>query len=150
LAYDPRSVLTSPRAGESYQDFVRLLRSLNGPVWAPTQGQLDRDYAFSPAAHWVALDDITRGPRRGPDAQQLASELMMPVERPTRTAYILASQPLDRLAPVLAPLTERYVLETDFGDRFEPLRVLAKRFDHGWPRYLYRHDPTSRQQKSVE
>ena len=24
------------------------------------------------------------------------------------------------------------------GDRFAALRVLPKRYDHGWPRYLYR------------
>ena len=29
----------------------------------------------------------------------------------------------------------------DFEERFEPLRVLPARWDHGWPRYLYRYAP---------
>ncbi len=38
-------------------------------------------------------------------------------------------------------LLDYYVLDTDLGDRFEPLRCLPKPYDHGWPRYLYRFAP---------
>ena len=40
---------------------------------------------------------------------------------------------------MLAFLTDDYVLACDLGDRFAPLRVLPKRYDHGWPRYRYRN-----------
>jgi len=141
LAYDPRTVVTSPGARQSYADFIELLRSLPGTVYAPAQGQLVDGYTFYPAAHWVALDDMTRGPRRGPEAQVLAAQLLAPVRHPKGPAYILTNQPLELTAPVLADLTQVYVLESDLGNRFERLRVLPKLYDHGWPRYLYRYEP---------
>jgi hypothetical protein len=42
------------------------------------------------------------------------------------------------LLHMAAPLDD-YVLACDLGDRFAPLRVLPKRYDHGWPRYRYRN-----------
>ena len=91
----------------------------------------------------MALDDITRGPRRGPEAQRLATELLAPAREPAGRAYVLTNRPLDSIAPVLVDLSTVYVLEADLGDRFKPLRVLRKRFDHGWPRYLYRYEPSN-------
>jgi hypothetical protein len=34
-------------------------------------------------------------------------------------------------------LRDRYVLVRDFGNRFATLSGLPKRYDHGYPRYLY-------------
>jgi len=44
--------------------------------------------------------------------------------------------------PWLEFLNDYYVLKTDFKARFKPLRVLPGRWDHKWPRYLYRYTPS--------
>ena len=64
-------------------------------------------------------------------------QLLDPTLHPAGPAYVLTNYPLDYFL-FLAFLSDYYVLETDYGDRFEPLRGLPKRFDHGFPRYLYR------------
>jgi hypothetical protein len=138
LAYDPRRLLPSSHASAAYADLIDYLRALPGPVYAPWQGQLPSGFVLRPAAHWVALEDLVRGSGGGaptPDAR--VRQLTAPVVAPTGPAFILANQPLDRLA-VLAFLEHDYVLACDLGDRFMALRVLPKRYDHGWPRYLYR------------
>ncbi|MCB9455076.1 MAG: hypothetical protein H6671_03705 [Anaerolineaceae bacterium] len=143
LLYDPRNVLVSPQAHEAYIDFITMLDDLDGQVYAPTLGQLQGDYQFYPAAHWVALEDMIRGPGREtrdhPNTRQFLEPLIYPEGRP---AYILTNNPLESEGNfILGFLLEDYVLDIDFGNRFEPLRVLPKRFDHLWPRYLYRYDP---------
>jgi hypothetical protein len=138
LAYDPRQMLPSSRASAAYADLVDYLRALPGPVYAPWQGQLPSGYVLRPAAHWVALEDLVRGPSGvTPTSDARVRQLAGPVVAPAGPAFILANQPLDRLA-VLAFLERDYVLACDLGDRFMALRVLPKRYDHGWPRYLYR------------
>jgi len=137
MVYNPADVIVSPRAQEAYADFVSLLRGLDGPVYAPWLGQLQADYAFYPAAHWVALEDMIRGPGRDTRNHPDTRRLLDPVLHPNGPAYILTNYPLDYY-PFLAFLTDDYTLGSDFGDRFAPLRVLPKRFDHGFPHYLYR------------
>jgi hypothetical protein len=137
LAYDPRSVIPSPRAAEAYADLVGSLRRLGGPVFGPWQGQLPSGFVLEPAAHWVALEDLVRGPGRDPAHSPVVRRLTAPALRHAGPAFILANQPLETHA-VLAFLTDDYVLACDLGDRFAALRVLPKRYDHGWPRYLYR------------
>jgi len=81
---------------------------------------------------------MVRGP--GLDARNHPNtrNLLEPALRPGGTAYVLANDPLQKLK-VTAFLEESYVLDRDFGDRFKFLGVLPKRWDHGWPQYLYRY-----------
>jgi hypothetical protein len=141
LLYDPRSVVASPRAGESFTDLAAMLNNLHGNVYAPTLGQLEQGYVFYPAAHWVALEDMVRGPGRDTRNSPLVLSLLEPALHPSKPAFVLENHPLENSCACIRFLTNYYVLDTDFGDRFEALRVLPKRFDHGWPRYLYRYDP---------
>ena len=137
LAYDPREVVVSPHARESYADLMGLLRGLDGPVYAPWLGQLPADYELRPAAHWVALEDLIRGPGKDTRNNPLTRGLVKPALNPAGPAYLLTHQPIED-RPELAFLGEHYVLQQDLGERFKPLRLLPKRWDHGWPRYLYR------------
>lgn len=138
LAYNPADVIVPSRADAAYADLLTVLRSLDGPVYAPTLGQLRADYTLYPAAHWVALEDLVRGPGRDTQNAPLVRALLRPALEPAGQAYVLANLPLDAY-PVTAFLEEDYVLETDLGDRFRVLRALPGRFESGWPRYLYRY-----------
>jgi hypothetical protein len=139
VAYRPAEVLVSEQDHESYADLVTLLQNLGADVYAPWQGPLDDALPLSSAAHWVALEDMVRSPKtettNRPSTRSLVANVVCP---PEGKAYILGNYPLSTL-PVLDFLTDCYALETDFADRFMPLRVLPKRWDHGWPRYLYRY-----------
>ena len=137
LAYDPRTVTPSPRAADAYADLVSYLHRLGGPVFGPWQGQLPSGFVLEPAAHWVALEDLVRGPGRDPGHSAVIRRLAAPALRHAGPAFILANHPLET-SEVLAFLGDDYVLACDLGDRFAALRVLPKRYDHGWPRYLYR------------
>ncbi len=138
--FNPFSYVVSPQAGARYAEMIAMLRSLDGPVYAPTLGQLDRDYEFYPAAHWVALEDMIRGPGRDTRDHPNTRRLLEPAIHPNGSAYIFANYPPDTYA-WLAFLDEYYVLEKDFGDQFKPLGSLPKRWDHGFPRYLYKYAP---------
>ena len=140
LLYNPSTFLASPEAGTAYQDLIGLLRGLGGPVYAPSIGQLSRDYTLSPAAHWVALEDMIRGPARDTRNHPTTFRLLAPAIQPEGKAFILANVPLD-VYPWLAFLEQHYRLKVDLGDRFIGLRTLPKRWDHGWPRYLYEYVP---------
>lgn len=140
LAYNPFRVTTSPKADQSYTDLVAFLNDLDGPVYAPSIGQLQRGYTFYPTAHWVALEDMIRGPGRDTSNHPNTRRLLQPAIEPNGPAYILANYPLE-VYYWIEFLNDYYVLESDLGDRFEPLRVLPARWDHGWPRYLYRYSP---------
>lgn len=141
LVYDPRSVITSPRARESYNDLLGLLHNIEGNVYAPWQGPSLGDYSFYPAAHWVALEDMIRGPGREIHDHPTTRRLITPALNPDDTAFILANYPLENIYPFLGFLQDYYVLEADWGERFKPLRTLPKRWDLLWPRYLYRYEP---------
>jgi len=136
--YNPSTVIVSPRANAVYGEFVDVLNGLKGNIYAPSLGQLQRGYTFHPAAHWVALEDVIRGPGLDTRNHPSTRRLLEPTINPGGPAYIIANYPLDYFQ-FLAFLEESYVLEEDFGDRFKALRVLPKRFDHSWPRYLYRY-----------
>ncbi len=139
FVYNPQHVLISPFANASYSDFISTLRHLDGNVYAPSLGQLQRDYSFYPAANWVALEDMVRGPGRTIENQPIVRQLLNDVIHPSRPTFILSNYLVEQVTPAIAFLNDYYTLETDFGDRFEPLRCLIKRFDHGYPRYLYRY-----------
>jgi hypothetical protein len=111
-------------------------------VYAPTLGQLERGYQFFPAAHWVALEDMIRGPGRDTQNHPNTRRLLEPALNPSGPAFLLTNYPLE-IDPLLGFLTEYYVLEQDYGDRFAALGVLPGRYSlyQAWPRYLYRYSP---------
>ena len=140
LAYNPFPVMTSPDADEAYDDLVNYLTELDGSVYAPSIGQLQDGFALYPTAHWVALEDMIRGPGRDTSNHPNTRLLLQPAIEPQGQAYILANYPLE-FYYWIGFLNEYYILDSDLGDRFEPLRVLPARWDHGWPRYVYRYAP---------
>jgi hypothetical protein len=146
FAYDPRTVVVSRQAQASYADLVKTLRALDGTVYAPWLGQLNGDYIFSPAAHWAPLEDMVRGPGRSIVNSPLVRRYLEPAIAPRGNAYVLSNWPIEGW-PVLAFLGDYYKIIQDFGQRFEPLRGLPRRFNHGYPRYLYRN---TRRDKTVD
>lgn len=140
LLYDPRPLWVPASAPDSYDDFTALLQNLDGPIYSPDIGYMACDCGLYPHAHWVALEDLVRGPGNDTRDHPLIMEMLAPVAQPDSAAYILTYRPLEA-RPYLAFLAEDYVLETDFGERFQPLKTIPHRWDIGYPRYLYRYDP---------
>jgi hypothetical protein len=140
LGYDPRTVVVSNDAHERFAEFISILNSLQGSVYAPLLGQLERGFVFAPAIHWVSVEDMVRGPGRETRGNNLVTRLLDPCLRPDGPAYVVANSRL-RDFPPLTFLEKLYVVETDLGDRFRSLRGLPRRFDPLWPRYIYRFDP---------
>lgn len=137
LAYDPAPLLVPAQAARVSRELARYARSLDGPVYAPMIGTLPAANPFSPTLHWVALEDLVRGPQVDERNHPLVRKLLEPVLHPTGTAYLLLDKPLEQ-DPLLDFLAERYVLHADLGDRFEPIAAQPRRVDIGPPRYLYR------------
>jgi len=138
LIYNPFIVLVPKHAKESYNDLVQLLINLDGNVYAPSIGQLQDGYRLYPTAHWATLEDIIREPGRERRNHPNTRRLLGPVVNPNGRAFILTNERLSD-QPWMAFLENYYVLEADLGDQFRSLRILPVRFDHKWPRYLYRY-----------
>lgn len=138
--YLPATVIIPPQAQQVYQDFIQTLSGLHAQVYAPLIGQLPSNYTFEPAAHWVAMDDIIRGPGIDEYDAPITRQLLQSVIQPGGAAYIIIPYQLEGDG-LLGFLSQYYVLDTDFGDRFKLLSTLPKRYGNGWPRYLYRYDP---------
>lgn len=142
LFYNPASVLVSPKAPQAYRELVQYLNSLDGPVYAPWIGPLESGYQFSPAVHWVPMEDIIRGPGVDTYNHPVTRQLLDSVVHPNGPAYILMNYPLEDDF-LLGFLAENYKLKEDLGDRFAPLSTLPKRFNLDYPRYLYEYVPQS-------
>lgn len=140
LAYNPIPLIIRSDAREVYNDLVQQINDLDGQVYAPSQGFLGEDAALFPNAHWVALEDMIRGPGRSTENHPLTRKMLAPALSPPGDAYVLTNYPLGTY-PWMAFLNDDYVLEQDYGDRFIALRTLPGRWDSGWPRYLYRYKP---------
>jgi hypothetical protein len=140
FVYNPLAVIVPPQASAAYQDLVEELKSLDGPVYAPWIGQLQDDYQFYPAVHWVPMTDLVRGPKVDWGSHPNTRRLLEPVANPKGKAFILAHDPLED-DYALAFLKENYVLVIDFEDRFRSLTTLPRRYYIGWPRYLYAYQP---------
>jgi hypothetical protein len=138
LIHDPREFWVPASVNASYADLQSTIRALPGKVYAPGIGQLADGPQLFPAAHWVALDDIMRGPHRSAADSALSRSMLDPLRHPATTAYVLTNHPLELLAPPVSELAHSYSLVTDYGARFSSLTALPRRFDHGYPRYLYR------------
>ena len=82
LAYNPLKLLVPRNAPDAYHDLIAVLKTLDGPVYAPSLGQLPDGFTLQPAAHWVAVEDMLRGPGRDtrdhPEAQRLLNGLLNP------------------------------------------------------------------------
>jgi hypothetical protein len=137
LMYAPQTVFVSRHARAAYADLVTTVRALPGPVYAPGIGQFPGAPLFSPGAHWVALEDMVRGPGHGAADMAAARALIDPVADAQGEAFILTNTPHTIETPPLNTLDGRYVLVEDFGTRFADLAGLPKRYDHKYPRYLY-------------
>jgi hypothetical protein len=142
IAYNPVQAMRPWRADQVYDEFVQFLGTLEGTVYAPTLGQLPKDYTFYPAAHWVALEDMVRGPQKKTRNHPLIQKYLAALLDSDQPRYILANYPLTRF-PWFEYLNDHFVLEQDLQDRFRALEVLPGRNSHGWPRYLYRLETSS-------
>jgi hypothetical protein len=139
LIYAPQTVILSPHAPAAYTDFLAVVHGLGGPVYAPDIGELAGPPLFFPGAHWVALDDIGRGPGHTAADRADAERLLAPAVHPAGAAYLITNLPLAAEQPPLSLLAGSYVLQADFGDRFAALAGLPKRYNHRFPRFLYRY-----------
>lgn len=142
LIHDPRTFWIPAAASASYADLRATLSALPGPVYAPGIGQFPDGDTLMPAAHWVALDDMMRGPHRSAADSAMARKLLDPTRQTSRQWFVLTNRPLAELAPPVNELASSFVLVEDFGNRFATLRTLPRRFDQGYPRYLYRNAGT--------
>ncbi len=141
LFFPPRSVLVSAEADTAHADLVSFLDALEGPVYAPWLGQLPAGYQFNPGVHWVPLTDMFRGSGNDfGDKAELRPFLESVIHPEAQQAYILMNFPLEQ-DPAIGFLREYYVLEEDLGERFMALSTLPKRYNLGWPQYLYRYSP---------
>ncbi len=139
LTYAPQTVILSRHAPAAFADLVDTVRQLSGPVYAPDIGEFGGPALFFPGAHWVAVEDMARGPGHTPADHARAYALLEPALHPAGTAYLLTSTPLDSMTAPVSLLKDRYALVCDFGTRFAALRGLPKRYDHEFPRYLYQY-----------
>jgi hypothetical protein len=152
LIYNPQDAITPFGTTKIYQDFVTYLKTLPGKVYAPWIGQLQNGYRFYPSAHWVPLNDLIRGPGRNEANHPEVRKILAPVLNPTGDAYLLMPYPLEGDG-MLNFLTEKYVLDTDLGDRFKALHTeKLKQVTLDGPRFLYRYSPNtaSKQPQHVE
>lgn len=140
LAYQPTEALVTPGADLAYQDLIGELDRISGTVYAPSIGQLPADYRLQPAMHWVALDDMMRGPHHLASNQAVVGRLLCDTSSSGAPAFILLNADWAAF-PVLHALEPGAELVEDYGDRFEALKPLPGRFDHRWPRYLYKLAP---------
>ncbi len=137
FVYDPRTVIMPADASSRLEEMVSTLKALGRSVYAPTLGQLPGEYRLYPAAHWVALADMSRGPFSSAiTGREWVQNLLSPMQTRQPRPAILTHAPLHEQHGVQF-LASEYELAADFGDRFRALRTLPGRYDHGWPRYLY-------------
>jgi hypothetical protein len=147
LLYSPASALIAGDANEAYRDLLAMADACEGPIYAPWLGHVPGSVRFQPAAHWVPMDDMLRGPGEHSAAKaRVAKILEAAIHPPGGHGYVLTNARMESDA-VIAMLQEHYVLEKDFGERFRPLQGLTRRYTPGWPRYLYRYDPQLAEQR---
>jgi hypothetical protein len=141
LLYNPFAVIPSRHAQVAYQDFVQTVQQLDGQVYAPYSGFISSDLRLYPNAHWIALEDMVRRPGEDGEDAPLVRQMLKEVTHPAGKAYLITNARLDEVTPILFFLEEYYVLEQDFGNRFEALGSLPDRYfqEPSFPRYLYRH-----------
>jgi hypothetical protein len=142
LVHDPRRFWLPASARASYAELQATIRAIPGSVYAPGIGQFVDGPRLYPAAHWIALEDIIRGPRRTASDSILARRMLDPVLHPASAAFVLTNRPLGTMSEPVSELAASYTLVQDWGDRFRSLETLPRPYDSGWPRYLYRFTGT--------
>jgi hypothetical protein len=151
VLYNPLENLSSLRAHESYEDFISELRSLKAPVFAPTIGQLESEFELSPSLHWVALEDMVRGPKELPESKGIVERVLSPAYMPPRgKAYILSYLPPGAHRVDKDYLMRRYTFVKDYEDRFKPLSAVPHRWSLGWPRYLFAYQPDAPSKQTTD
>ncbi len=137
LVSDVREWVPSRGARAAYRDFATYVQGLDGPLYAPWLGDLPFAVPTTSRAHWVALDDRTRGPRPLPGSASFIATVLAPVLDAAPPAYLLTISRLedDRR---LAWLSDAYVLHEDVRERFAALHELPCRFGVRAPRFVYR------------
>lgn len=139
LIRDPRPYwLPTSVARAEYADLQRTVRALPGSVYAPGIGQFVSGPTLYPAAHWIAVEDIMRGPRRTAADSALARQLIDPARHPAGVAFLITNRPIATISAPVSELAPSYTLVQDFGNRFAALEPLPRPFDTGFPRFLYR------------
>jgi hypothetical protein len=139
LFRDPRPYwLPVAAARTAYADLLDTVRALPGTVYAPSVGQFVSGPMLYPAAHWIAVEDIMRGPRRSAADSALARRLIDPARLPKGVAFLITNRPIATLSAPVSELASSYTLVQDFGNRFAVLQPLPRPFNTGFPRYLYR------------
>lgn len=138
LLRDPRVYWLPASARESYSDLQAMIRSLPGTVYAPGIGQLVDGPRLYPAAHWVALEDMMRGPHRTAADSALARRMLDPLRHPATPLFMLTNFPIETMSAPTRELSASFDLVHDYGDRFTPLTAVPRPYHAGWPRYLYR------------
>jgi hypothetical protein len=139
LTYAPQTVIVSGHAKAALTDLASAVRTLPGPVYAPGIAQFAGPPLFSPGAHWVAVEDMARGPGHTAADEARAYALLDPALHPAGNAYVLTAKLLPAMTPPVSLLSPHYALAQDYGTRFEALTGLPKRYSHGFPRYLYEY-----------
>jgi hypothetical protein len=139
LTYAPQTVILSRHSHEALADLENTVKGLPGTVYAPGIGQFAGPPIFSPGAHWVAVEDLARGPGHDSTDDAKAFALLDPVVHPTGRQYVLTTRPLSGMTAPISLLNPHYALAQDYGDRFIALTGLPKRYNHGFPRYLYEY-----------
>jgi hypothetical protein len=139
LLSDPRAYwLPDSKARAAYAELQSTILSLPGVVYAPGIGQFVRGPHLYPTAHWIALEDIMRGPRRTASDSALARRLLDPVRNPDTTVFVITNFPLESMSSPTREIAPRYSLVQDWGNRYASLSTLPRPWNSGWPRYLYR------------
>jgi hypothetical protein len=137
LTYAPQTVVVSSHSHEALADLKGTVKALPGSVYAPGIGQFAGPPIFSPGAHWVAIEDMERGPGHNAADEARAFALLDPVVHPTGRQFVLTARPLVGMTAPLSLLEPHYALVQDYGNRFIALTGTPKRYNHGFPRYLY-------------
>ena len=143
LVRDPRPYwLPVAAARTAFADLLATVQALPGTVYAPGIGQFESGPTLYPAAHWIAVEDIMRGPRRTAADSALARRLIDPARHPEGVAFLITNRPISTLSAPVRELASSYTLVRDFGNRFSALQPLPRPVDTGFPRYLYRSSGT--------
>jgi hypothetical protein len=137
LMYAPQTVVVSWHSHAALADLEGVVKALPGSVYAPGIGQFAGPPIFSPGAHWLAIEDMERGPGHNAADEARAFALLDPVVHPAGHQFVLTARPLVGMTAPLSLLEPHYTLAQDYGDRFIALTGTPKRYSHGFPRYLY-------------
>jgi hypothetical protein len=146
LAYNPLDHMVPRDAAAKHREFIAYVRALPGPAYIPKFGQLPWGAELRPAVHWVALEDMIRGPGKDERNHPVSRKLLASLLNADGSRYVIMHNPLEA-DPVLSYLAADYKLAIDLGDRFRSLGNIPHRWGVVWPRYVYEYRPADRAAK---